>query len=698
MKILITGGGGFIGSHLADRLLSEGHEVLTVDTYATSRRDNLTPQDGLTIVEGSIADEAFFDKVVDDFGPDAIAHAAASYKDPDAWAEDARTNALGTAIVVKAAERVGAKRFVYFQTALCYGVKPEEQPITLNHPLRPYESSATRSPRPRARTTSACRSLDWVSFRLANVYGPRNLSGPLPTFFSRLTADKACFVTDTRRDFLFVTDLVDVVVKALNGTGSGAYHVSSGSDVSIKELFDATTAALDLGDDRRRDPPARRRRRRVDPARPLAHRGRLRLEDQRRDARRRRAGGRLVPRARHRADLHAPQGRGAARPMKVLVAGGAGFVGSNLVRALLARGDEVTVVDNLLSAERENVPEGASLIEASINDDDVLAAIPEDLDLAFNLVTYHGNQSSMADPLADHEHNLLTSLKLFMRLSELPSLQKVVYAGAGCTVAEKTFESASATQEDAPVSLYLDSPYQISKVVGELYGNYFWMRKGLPMVKARFQNVYGPGEVLGAGRWRGTVNTVWRNVTPTFVWKALHGEALPLDNGGIATRDFIYRRGHGARTDRLRRAGRAGRRLQPRHRRGDEHPRAGRDDRGAGRHRQRRGRTGARLGPLGQALRATREVRSASWASARPSTLREGLERQIAWTRENEAFIASCIAKHDAQMAAAARWPTPGSSPRPRGGSRPTCASCGSTATWRSSWSSATSRSATARR
>jgi UDP-glucose 4-epimerase len=247
MKILITGGGGFIGSNLADRLLSEGHEVLTVDTYATSRRDNLTPQDRLTIVEGSIADEAFFDQVVDDFGPDAIAHAAASYKDPDAWAEDARTNALGTAIVVKAAERVGAKRFVYFQTALCYGVKPEEQPITLNHPLRPYESSYAIS-KTAGENYIRLSSLDWVSFRLANVYGPRNLSGPLPTFFSRLTQDKACFVTDTRRDFLFVTDLVDVVVKALEGTGSGAYHVSSGSDVSIKELFEATTSALGLGD------------------------------------------------------------------------------------------------------------------------------------------------------------------------------------------------------------------------------------------------------------------------------------------------------------------------------------------------------------------------------------------------------------------------------------------------------------------
>jgi UDP-glucose 4-epimerase len=246
MRFLITGGGGFIGSNLADRLLADGHEVLTVDNYATSRRDNLTPHDRLTIVEGSIAEEAFFNGVVDDFGPEAIVHAAASYKDPDAWAEDARTNALGTAIVVKAAERAGVQRFIYFQTALCYGVKPEEQPITLNHPLRPYDSSYAIS-KTAGEDYIRLSSLPWVSFRLANVYGPRNLSGPLPTFFSRLTQDKACFVTDTRRDFLFVTDLVDVVVKAIDGAGSGAYHVSSGSDVAIKDLFDATTSALGLG-------------------------------------------------------------------------------------------------------------------------------------------------------------------------------------------------------------------------------------------------------------------------------------------------------------------------------------------------------------------------------------------------------------------------------------------------------------------
>jgi UDP-glucose 4-epimerase len=89
--------------------------------------------------------------------------------------------------------------------------------------------------------------LDYISFRLANAYGPRNLSGPLPTFYHRLTNDKPCFVMDTRRDFIYIDDLIDVVIKALDGKGSkGAYHISSGSDYSIKELFDATVKALDI--------------------------------------------------------------------------------------------------------------------------------------------------------------------------------------------------------------------------------------------------------------------------------------------------------------------------------------------------------------------------------------------------------------------------------------------------------------------
>lgn len=227
----------------------------------------------------------------------------------------------------------------------------------------------------------------------------------------------------------------------------------------------------------------------------------------------------------------------------ILVVGGAGFVGSNLVRLIREQKPaKIIIVDNLLSADISNVPEGDDIDFrlGSIAEDAILERLPTDLDYVFHLACYHGNQSSIADPIADHANNNVTTLKLFDRLKGMSSLKKVVYAAAGCAVAEKTFDGASATTEDAPVSLFHDSPYSISKLVGEMYGNYYFTRYKLPFVKARFQNVYGPGEILGAGRWRGTVHSVWRNVTPTFIWKALHGESLPVENGGIASRDFIF--------------------------------------------------------------------------------------------------------------------------------------------------------------
>jgi UDP-glucose 4-epimerase len=227
----------------------------------------------------------------------------------------------------------------------------------------------------------------------------------------------------------------------------------------------------------------------------------------------------------------------------VLVTGGAGFVGSNLVRSVLD-GDvaAVHVVDNLLSAERTSVPDDPRVrfTEDSIASDGVLQDLRDDYDYVFHLSTYHGNQSSIHNPLADHEHNQLTTLKLFERLKDFRRLRKVVYAGAGCAVADKTFDQAHATLEDAPISLQMDSPYSISKIVGEFYAVYYHRQHGLPAVRARFQNIYGPGEILGAGQWRGTPATVWRNVVPTFVYKALKGEALPVEAEGSATRDFIY--------------------------------------------------------------------------------------------------------------------------------------------------------------
>src|SRR5262252_2975982 len=137
-----------------------------------------------------------------------------------------------------------------------------------------------------------------------------------------------------------------------------------------------------------------------------------------------------------------PKMEGAA----ALVTGGAGFVGSNLVARLVAAGARlVHIVDNLLSAERINVPEhpAVRLTEGSISDDAVLATLRDEYDFIFHLATYHGNQSSIHDALADHRNNTLTTLKLYETAKSWSGLSKVVYSSAGCSVAEKTFGEAS---------------------------------------------------------------------------------------------------------------------------------------------------------------------------------------------------------------------------------------------------------------
>lgn len=249
MKVLITGGAGFIGSHLADRLLASGDQVLVIDNHATSRSDNLTPHPNLRMVGGTIADRSLVQGIFDEFQPEHVVHAAASYKDPEDWSEDSLANVVGTVNVVQSSKRFGVRRFFYFQTSLCYGLNPTEQPVTLNHPLRPGGSSYAIS-KTAGEHYVMLSGLNFISFRLANVYGPRNFSGPLPTFYHRLTNNKSCFVMDSRRDFIFIDDVIDLVMMGLHGKGQeGVYHISSGSDVSIKELFDATLKALEMKPD-----------------------------------------------------------------------------------------------------------------------------------------------------------------------------------------------------------------------------------------------------------------------------------------------------------------------------------------------------------------------------------------------------------------------------------------------------------------
>lgn len=250
MKVLITGGAGFIGSHLADRLLARGDGVVIVDNLTTGQLRNIPGQaefHNITLGDDPVSRESDILLALDWKSIDVVVHAAASYKDPDDWHRDAQTNVVGTADLLRAMKVKDKSRIIYFQTALMYGLRPPPYPIPVQHPQSPVGSSYAVT-KTAAENLIATSGLDFVSFRLANCYGPRNLSGPVPTFWKRIKAREQCVIMDTRRDFVYVDDLLDVVVKAIDGCGRGYYHVSSGRDYRIGDLYYAICEALDVDD------------------------------------------------------------------------------------------------------------------------------------------------------------------------------------------------------------------------------------------------------------------------------------------------------------------------------------------------------------------------------------------------------------------------------------------------------------------
>jgi len=215
---------------------------------------------------------------------------------------------------------------------------------------------------------------------------------------------------------------------------------------------------------------------------------------------------------------------------RILVTGGAGAIGSNLVRALLkADPERIIVIDDLSSGYEWLLPkeDRVYFIRGSILDEERMKRVfsfkPH---IVFHLAAHFANQNSVDHPETDLLVNALGTLKT-LEYAYLSGVERFVFASSGCSVYGS--QAPLPLREDY-VSLYLDTPYQINKLVGELYCNYFHDYYGLPVAIARYFNVYGPGEVPGK----------YRNVIPNFMWWAMHGQPLPITGTGEETRDFTF--------------------------------------------------------------------------------------------------------------------------------------------------------------
>jgi UDP-glucose 4-epimerase len=244
MRILITGGAGCLGTNLVEHWIPQGHKIFIIDNFATGSQKILPPLPELTIQEGSIADAALVQKSFEHFKPTHVVHSAAAYKDPFDWEEDTKTNVLGSIHVAKAAVEHGVRRFINFQTALCYG-RPSQIPIPTSHPTEPFTSYGVSKTAGEAYLLQS--GLPVVSLRLANICGPRLAIGPIPTFYKRLKASQSCFCSETVRDFLDMSDFFTLMEKVMNEDAPcGIFNVSTGQGHSIKEVFDAVADYLQI--------------------------------------------------------------------------------------------------------------------------------------------------------------------------------------------------------------------------------------------------------------------------------------------------------------------------------------------------------------------------------------------------------------------------------------------------------------------
>jgi UDP-glucose 4-epimerase len=240
--ILITGGAGFIGSHIADAFLARGWRVTIIDNLATGSRANVPAQ--ATFIEADVRDAN-----LDELRPDVVCHQAAqvdvrvSVRDP---AADAETNIIASLCLLQRSHEAGVKRFVFASTGGAIYGEPLEVPQTEAHqrrPLSPY-GCAKLAVEHYLEYYREVHGLQTLALRYANVYGPRQNAhgeaGVVAIFANKMLRDEEVTINGTgeqTRDYVFVRDVVAANVATIEQELTGAYNVGTGIETSVNELY-----------------------------------------------------------------------------------------------------------------------------------------------------------------------------------------------------------------------------------------------------------------------------------------------------------------------------------------------------------------------------------------------------------------------------------------------------------------------------
>ena len=244
-RVLVTGGAGFVGSHVVDGLLARGHDVLVVDDLSTGTRSNLPPH--VELIDLDVADDAFV-SLAKSFGPNVISHIAAQASVPVSMSDpkmDARVNILGGLNVLQAAKEADCEQVLYINTGGALYGDPDYLPCDEDHPIRPISGYAL------SKWTSECYfrmllpdSIPLKVLRAANIYGPRQNphgeSGVISIFIRRMLDGGQVTINgdgEHTRDYVYVGDVVDAHDMAMSYGQSIAVNIGTGAGTSVNEVF-----------------------------------------------------------------------------------------------------------------------------------------------------------------------------------------------------------------------------------------------------------------------------------------------------------------------------------------------------------------------------------------------------------------------------------------------------------------------------